>query len=78
VFKEHLASFCEVAEMLTDRLGVHRSVGALFGHVAERWDGKGQPGRANQDQIPLRVRIVHVACDAGFQRMLAKTSSPLV
>jgi response regulator RpfG family c-di-GMP phosphodiesterase len=78
VFKEHLASFCEVAEMLTDRLGVHRSVGALFGHVAERWDGKGQPGRANQDQIPLPVRIVHVACDAGFQRMLAKTSSPLV
>ena len=70
VFKEHLASFCEVAEMLTDRLGVPRSVGALFGHVAERWDGKGQPGRAKQDQIPLPVRIVHVARDAAFQRML--------
>jgi HD-GYP domain-containing protein (c-di-GMP phosphodiesterase class II) len=70
VFKEHLASFCEVAEMLTDRLGVPSSVGALFGHVAERWDGKGQPGRAKQDQIPLPVRIVHVARDAAFQRML--------
>jgi HD-GYP domain-containing protein (c-di-GMP phosphodiesterase class II) len=70
VFKEHLASFCEVAEMLTDRLGVPRSVAALFGHVAERWDGKGQPGRAKQDQIPLPVRIVHVARDAAFQRML--------
>jgi HD-GYP domain-containing protein (c-di-GMP phosphodiesterase class II) len=70
VFKEHLASFCEVAEMLTDRLGVPRSVGALFSHVAERWDGKGQPGRAKQDQIPLPVRIVHVARDAAFQRML--------
>jgi HD-GYP domain-containing protein (c-di-GMP phosphodiesterase class II) len=70
VFKEHLASFCEVAEMLTDRLGVPGSVGALFGHVSERWDGKGQPGRAKQDQIPLPVRIVHVARDAAFQRML--------
>ena len=70
VFKEHLASFCEVAEMLTDRLGVPRSVGALFGHVAERWDGKGQPGRAKRGQIPLPVRIVHVARDAAFQRML--------
>ena len=70
VFKEHLAAFCEVAHMLTDRLGLPRSVGALFQHVAERWDGKGQPGRAKRDQIPLPVRIVHVARDAAFQRML--------
>jgi HD-GYP domain-containing protein (c-di-GMP phosphodiesterase class II) len=70
VFKEHLAAFCEVAHMLTDRLGLPRSVGTLFKHVAERWDGKGQPGRAKQDAIPLPVRIVHVARDAAFQRML--------
>jgi HD-GYP domain-containing protein (c-di-GMP phosphodiesterase class II) len=70
VFREHLASSCQVAEMLTDRLGVPRSVGALFGHVAERWDGNGQPGRVKEDQIPLAVRIVHVARDAAFQRML--------
>jgi HD-GYP domain-containing protein (c-di-GMP phosphodiesterase class II) len=70
VFKEHLAAFCEVAEMLTERLGVPRSVGRLFGHVAERWDGQGQPGHARADQIPLPVRIVHVARDAVFQRML--------
>ena len=30
VFKHHIAAFCEVATMLTDRLGVHPSVGALF------------------------------------------------
>lgn len=70
VFREHLAAFCEVAHMLTDRLGLPRSVGALFSHVAERWDGKGQPRRAKQEQIPLPVRIVHVARDAAFQRML--------
>jgi len=70
VFREHLAAFCEVADMLTERVGLPRSVGALFSHVAERWDGKGRPGRAKQDQIPLPVRIAHVARDAAFQRML--------
>jgi HD-GYP domain-containing protein (c-di-GMP phosphodiesterase class II) len=70
LFKEHLAAFCEVAHMLTDRLGLPRSVGPLFEHVAERWDGKGQPGRVERDEIPLPARIVHVARDAAFQRML--------
>jgi HD-GYP domain-containing protein (c-di-GMP phosphodiesterase class II) len=70
VFKEHLAAFCEVAHMLTDRLGLPKSVGPLFSHVAERWDGKGQPGRAKREEIPLPVRIAHVARDAAFQRML--------
>jgi len=70
VFKHHIAAFCEVATMLTDRLGVDPSVGALFQYVAERWDGKGEPGRARGDQIPLPMRIVHVARDAAFQRML--------
>jgi HD-GYP domain-containing protein (c-di-GMP phosphodiesterase class II) len=70
VFKHQIAAFCEVATMLTDRLGVHSSVGGLFAHVAERWDGKGEPGRARGDEIPLAMRIVHVARDAAFQRML--------
>ena len=70
VFKHHLAAFCEVARMLTDRLGVPAPVGAMFGHVGERWDGKGMPGRASGDAIPLPMRIVHVARDATFQRML--------
>src|SRR5215207_1662689 len=69
VFKEHLAAFCEVAQMLTNRLGLPISVAALFGYIAERWDGKGQPGAAKEEQIPLPVRIVHVARDAAFQRM---------
>ena len=70
VFRHQIAAFCEVARMLTDRLGVDPSVGALFQYVAERWDGKGEPGRARGDQIPLPMRIVHVARDAAFQRML--------
>jgi HD-GYP domain-containing protein (c-di-GMP phosphodiesterase class II) len=70
LFRGQIAALCEVARMLTDRLGLPPAVGALFGHAAERWDGKGQPGRAEGDEISLAVRIVHVARDAAFQRML--------
>jgi HD-GYP domain-containing protein (c-di-GMP phosphodiesterase class II) len=70
VFRHHIAAFCEVATMLTDRLGVQSSVGSLFSHVAERWDGRGEPGRSSGDDIPLPMRIVHVARDAAFQKML--------
>lgn len=65
-----VAAVCEVGRMLTDRLGLPPSVSELFAYVGERWDGKGEPGRAREDQIPLSVRIVHVARDAAFQRML--------
>jgi HD-GYP domain-containing protein (c-di-GMP phosphodiesterase class II) len=70
VFRGQVAAICEVAQMLTDRLGLPPAVGALFTHVDERWDGKGDPGRAKRDGIPLPVRIVQVARDAAFQRML--------
>jgi HD-GYP domain-containing protein (c-di-GMP phosphodiesterase class II) len=69
VFKEQVAALCEVAQMLTGRLGLPTAIGALFAHDAERWDGKGQPGHAKRDGIPLPARIVHVARDAAFQRM---------
>ena len=48
------------------------AVQGLFAHVAERWDGKGQPDRAGGEEIPLPMRIVHVARDAAFQRMLGR------
>ena len=65
-----VAAICEVAEMLTDRLGLPANFSRLFRHGGERWDGKGIPGHARAEQIPLPVRIVHVARDASFQRML--------
>jgi HD-GYP domain-containing protein (c-di-GMP phosphodiesterase class II) len=70
MFKGQVAAICEVAQMLTDRLGLPKAVGGLFAHAAERWDGKGDPGHAHRDEIPLPVRIVQVARDAAFQRML--------
>ena len=57
--------------MLTDRLGLPpRPCRGCSPHVTERWDGKGQPGHARGEEIPLPMRIVHVARDAAFQRML--------
>jgi HD-GYP domain-containing protein (c-di-GMP phosphodiesterase class II) len=69
-FEHQVASACEVARMLTDRLGLPAAVGGLFAYVAERWDGKGVPGRVGRDELPMAVRIAQVARDAAFQRML--------
>ncbi len=66
----HLAAICEVGEMLTHRLGLPAPVQSLFAGFTERWDGKGGPGGAKGDEIPLAVRIVHVARDATFQHRL--------
>lgn len=70
MFPGQVAALCEVAQMLTDRLGLPAGVGALFAYVDERWDGKGDPGQARGEGIPLAVRIVVVARDAAFQRIL--------
>jgi HD-GYP domain-containing protein (c-di-GMP phosphodiesterase class II) len=69
-FKGHITAFCEVAQMLTDQLGLPASMQGLFGYLVERWDGKGLPGRARGEEIPLPVRIAAVARDAAFQRLL--------
>lgn len=68
--KPHFTALCEVAAMMTERLGLPRGVGDVFTFLTERWDGKGVLRRAKGDQIPLPLRIVHVARDAAFQRLL--------
>jgi HD-GYP domain-containing protein (c-di-GMP phosphodiesterase class II) len=65
--KQHLVAACEVAQMLTDRLGLPASIRALFGSLTERWDGKGEPAGLKGEAIPLALRITHVARDATFQ-----------
>lgn len=69
-YRDHLAALYEVAQMLSQRLGMPPSVRSLFAHLTERWDGKGQPARLRGDEVPLPLRIVHVARDATFQRLL--------
>jgi putative nucleotidyltransferase with HDIG domain len=69
-FRDHEATVCEVARMLATRLGLPASVHGLFAQLTERWDGKGDPGRAKADELPLALRIAHVARDAAFQRLV--------
>jgi HD-GYP domain-containing protein (c-di-GMP phosphodiesterase class II) len=73
----HLTALCEVAQMLTDRLGLEPSVSDLFAVLTERWDGKGEPGRLRGDAIPLPLRIVHVARDAALHRALGGPEAAL-
>jgi HD-GYP domain-containing protein (c-di-GMP phosphodiesterase class II) len=68
-----LSAVCEVAGMLADRVGAPSSVPGLLAHLTERWDGNGPLRRARGEQIPLPMRIVHVATDAAFQRLLGGT-----
>ena len=68
--RPHLAAACEVAAMLADRLGLSRSVQGLLAYLLERWDGHGPLGRAKGEEIPLPMRIVHLAADAAFQLLL--------
>ena len=39
--EDHIVAMCEVAEMLSDRLGVQRSVRSLFRGFTARWMAKG-------------------------------------
>ncbi|HET6684712.1 MAG TPA: HD domain-containing phosphohydrolase [Gaiella sp.] len=65
-----LSAVCEVAGMLSDRVGAPPSVPGLLAYLTDRWDGKGPLRRAKGEQIPLPMRIVHVAMDAAYQRLL--------
>jgi HD-GYP domain-containing protein (c-di-GMP phosphodiesterase class II) len=68
--RPHLTAMCEVAGMLADGLGLSRTVQGLLAHLFERWDGHGPLSRAKGEEIPLPMRIVHLAVDAAFQRLL--------
>jgi HD-GYP domain-containing protein (c-di-GMP phosphodiesterase class II) len=68
--RNHLTALCQVAQMLSDRLGMPSSVRQLFTHLTERWDGKGEPGHLHAEEIPLPLRIIHVARDAAFQALV--------
>jgi len=68
--RPHLTAACEVAGMLAARLGLSRSLSGLLAYLVERWDGRGPLGRAKGEEIPLPMRIVHLAVDAAFQRLV--------
>ncbi len=57
-------SHCEVARLVVERLGLGAGVAGAVESVFERWDGKGLPGRARGEAIPLAVRVAAVADEA--------------
>ncbi len=68
--RPHLTAMCEVASMLADGVGLLPSTTGLLAYLTDRWDGRGPLRRAKGEGIPLPMRIVHVAADAAFQRLL--------
>lgn len=57
------AMHCEVAQRIARWFGLSAGAQAALAHVFERWDGRGFPGAAIGEAIPLPMRIVHVARD---------------
>ena len=76
VQRPHFTAMCEVAQMLADGVGLPSSIAGLLAHLTERWDGKGPLRRAKGEEIPLPMRIVHVAVDATFSVGSAAWSAP--
>jgi HD-GYP domain-containing protein (c-di-GMP phosphodiesterase class II) len=68
--RQHVRALCEVAQMLSGRLGVPDGVSAMVGALTERWDGKGLPRGLHGEDLPLALRIAHVARDATFQGLV--------
>ena len=65
-----LQATCEVAQMLAKSMGLPASMNRLFAYLTDRWDGHGPLGRAVREQIPMPIRIVHVADDANLQQLI--------
>lgn len=60
LIREHEIAGSEVAVVLGRQLQLPEGTIAALGQVFERWDGKGNPGRAQGEAIALAVRIEHV------------------
>jgi HD-GYP domain-containing protein (c-di-GMP phosphodiesterase class II) len=63
VWIEGARAHCEVAERLSERLGVHATVLPLLRQVFERWDGKGRPAGIQGETIAPAVRVGQLARD---------------
>ncbi len=57
VIQSHYVS----AGILADRLNLGPEVRTALGYTFERWDGAGLPDGAAGDDIPVEMRVVHVA-----------------
>jgi HD-GYP domain-containing protein (c-di-GMP phosphodiesterase class II) len=63
-FRKWAASHCDVARLLSARMGFSQQIQLALRHLYERWDGNGMPGELRGTQLPLAVRLMQVAQDA--------------
>ena len=63
--RESLETMCEVAQRFAGWLGLRPSIREALEYVFARWDGLGLPA-AGGEQIPMSVRLLHVAKDASL------------
>jgi HD-GYP domain-containing protein (c-di-GMP phosphodiesterase class II) len=63
--RESLETMCEVAQRFAAWLGLRPSIQEALEYVFARWDGLGIPAVAGE-QIPLSIRLLHVAKDASL------------
>jgi HD-GYP domain-containing protein (c-di-GMP phosphodiesterase class II) len=71
--RSHIAAMCEVASMLSRRLGLTADVADLWPHLTARWDGRSVTADLRGADIPLAMRLVHVARDATLHELLGGT-----
>ncbi len=61
---EAMTAHCQVASAIARRLGLGPEVQEPLLHVFSRWDGGGIPGGASGEELPLAIRVVHIAAIA--------------
>jgi HD-GYP domain-containing protein (c-di-GMP phosphodiesterase class II) len=61
---EAMTAHCQVAAAIARRLGLGAEVQQPLLHVFARWDGKGIPRGAALEELPLAIRLVHIAAIA--------------
>jgi HD-GYP domain-containing protein (c-di-GMP phosphodiesterase class II)/DNA-binding CsgD family transcriptional regulator len=61
---EAMTAHCQVAAAIAQRLGLGPGVHEPLLHVFARWDGAGIPRGTGGEDLPLAIRLVHVAAFA--------------
>jgi HD-GYP domain-containing protein (c-di-GMP phosphodiesterase class II) len=63
--RDAFATMCEVAQRFAGWLDLGSSIQAALEYVFARWDGRGFPD-ARGDEIPLPMRLLHIARDVSL------------
>jgi HD-GYP domain-containing protein (c-di-GMP phosphodiesterase class II) len=64
---EAMTAHCQVASAIARRLGLGPGVQEPLLHVFARWDGRGIPNGKGGEDLPLAIRLVHIASIAEVQ-----------